>query len=68
MIFRERLKKALPPSEMVIGGKGHSDEKRFTDSEDCNVSKIDFGRIRARHEAINRKLKQFFCFEPRGSA
>ena len=60
VIFREGLKKALSPSEMVIGGKGYCDAKFFTDSEDCNVSEVDFRRIRARHEAVNRRLKQFF--------
>ena len=60
IIFRKGLKAALRENEMVIGDKGYSDEKCITDSNHCHVSRKNFVRIKARHETVNRRLKQFF--------
>ena len=61
-IFTSLLKNQLLPSEIVVADGGYRDSK-------CRKNPSIFGqelsgRIRARHETCNRRLKTFKCIQP----
>ena len=56
LIFRKKLKKMLLPTEVALADKGYLDYKCVQGG----VVSEDFVRhARARHENLNRRLKQF---------
>lgn len=58
-IFQLGMKGALGRGEIVVADKGYQDEKCVVE-ESLQISKEDIKRIRARHETVNRRMKQFF--------
>lgn len=58
-ILVSRMKKMLLTDEYVVGDGGYSDNrcKRPTEEEDVHFYSV----VRARHETVNRRLKQFYC-------
>ena len=58
-IFRTRLRHELLYGEKVIGGRGYQDVSFITPfSEDIECRRMT-AVIRARHETVNRRRKQF---------
>ena len=57
-IFRLKLKQRLLPGEKVVADVGYRDERcsYYTQEQDLSGN---WGFVRARHEAINKRLKQF---------
>ena len=64
-IFRSYLKRQLLPGERVVGDRGYrGDRKVVTPYEyDCLTKQHGraMGALRARHEVMNGRLKQFNC-------
>lgn len=60
-IFRLGLKEVLGPNELVIADSGYRDEKCCTPSEAEGEQAGVEAVIRARHETVNRRFKQFFA-------
>ena len=58
-IFRHRMKKVLSNGEMVVADNGYTDERCLRACDIPNDYKKIHGKIRARHEIVNRRLKQF---------
>lgn len=56
-IFRMGLRRQLLPGEKVIAAQGHSDVQ-FSRSQVTNGI-ANFGFIRSRHKATNKRLEQF---------
>lgn len=58
-IFRLRMNGALKDGENVAGDHGCGDERRYApaSSEESNVT----AKLLARHETVNRRLKQLFA-------
>lgn len=66
-IFRSNLKRLLAPGEMVEADAIYRSDSRVRGPNDC-VSRADKSaksRARARHETVNRRLKQFGCLKQR---
>ena len=61
-IFRLGLKHALDVGERVIVDEGHRDEECFKDPDEIIAPRLK-GRIRARHESANRRIKQFHALD-----
>lgn len=55
-IFRHRLKGLLHYGEQVVSDKGYPDQCCVSNS---TSNQILFSRIRARHETVNRRFKEF---------
>ena len=58
-ILRLRLKGILDGDEQVIADKGYEDDKCVYFSEDMAYPDHLFSACRARHENMNRRIKQF---------
>lgn len=56
MIFSTGLKHLIQADEVVVADKGYTDEKCISS---IPVDGINPSDIRARHETLNRRLKQF---------
>lgn len=54
-IFKKFMAKRLEPDELVIADRGYRHDRCVYNSIHTNV----FSKIRARHEIVNRRLKQF---------
>ena len=61
VIFRKGIKLALANGEMVIGDNGYTDEKCITGNDQQLMQQEVFERVKARHETVNRRLKQFYA-------
>ena len=62
-IFRSTLKNLLLPGEKVVGDLGYKGETKVLTELDANskTHKRAMAKLRARHETLNRRLKQFRC-------
>ena len=58
-IFRHRMKIVLANNEKVLVHNGYPDSRCFKSSDVSHEYMDIHNEIRARHEAINRRLKQF---------
>lgn len=58
-IFRLGMKSALSPDEKVIGDKGYRDEKCEKPPAIDDPNKRTYAIIRARHETVNSRFKNF---------
>ena len=58
-IFRDRLKLILEPGENVVADSGYRDERCVQAKDIPPQWRPLHSRIRARHECINRRFKQF---------
>ena len=56
-IFRLRMKQSLLPEEKVVSDAGYQDERCSANS--TSIEANNWGYVRARHEAVNKRLKQF---------
>lgn len=63
-IFKIAMKKALEHDEFVIADGGYRDEKCLKRGSTDELSR-KFSVIRARHETVNRRLKQFSVLSSR---
>ncbi len=64
-IFRRNLKHRLADGEMVEADRGYKGDPRVRNSDNV-VSRTDARaktRARARHETVNRRLKQWGCLK-----
>ena len=59
MIFRSRLKSSLLSNEKCIADRGYSDEKCITPNNEISAISEITATLRARHETVNRRIKQF---------
>ena len=59
MIFRSRLKSSLFSTEKCIADRGYSDEKCITSNNEISSISGIAATLRARHETVNGRLKQF---------
>lgn len=64
-IFRMGLKQALNSSEMGVADGGYNDEKCRTPSGLIDTASRMESFVRARHETVNHRFKQFFALEHR---
>jgi hypothetical protein len=65
-IFRSALKQALAPGEKVEADNGYPGKRGTVRTANDYVSQVDKKakqRARARHETVNRRLKQFNCLK-----
>ena len=53
------MKARLDPSELVLADRGCRDERSFLSQQVVVHDRAIHGSIRARHEAVNERLKQF---------
>ena len=61
-IFRSKLKGLLLPGEKALGDGSYLDIKCVSKRDGLNyIHKRAMAKVRARHETINRRLKQFQC-------
>jgi len=58
-IFRRGLKKRLDTDEFVIADNGYHDERCITPPRENHPLRKRFSQIRARHETVNGRMKQF---------
>jgi len=58
-IFRSGLKKLLDTEEFVIADNGYHDERCITPPHEHHPLRNRFAEIRARHETVNGRMKQF---------
>lgn len=59
-IFREKLKRKLEiADEFAISDNGYADERCIQPPGQAHPNHSSFARVRARHENMNRRLKQF---------
>lgn len=58
-IFREGLKRRLEIHEFVIADNGYHDERCITPPHANHLLRKILSEIRARHETVNRRMKQF---------
>ena len=59
LIFRNRMKERLDPCELVLGNQGYKDERCLLSRRAPVHDRAIHGSIRARHEAVNKRFKQF---------
>ena len=66
-IFRLGLKQKLPETEQVCTDDGYQDERCITkgDVSSCPLESRTHALLRARHENVHRRLKQFFVLSHR---
>ena len=65
-IFRSKLKGLLLPGEKALGDGTYLDIKCVSKKDGLNyIHRRAMARTRARHESINRRLKQFKCLGSR---
>jgi len=58
-IFRSKLKGMILPGERIIADRGYKDEVCDYVSQDMVYQDKFYSTVRARHEAVNRRIKQF---------
>ena len=64
-IFRSDLKTKLHTNEFVVTDSGYGDEKCITPPGSNHSDHKVLAEIRARHEIMNKRLKQFFILSHR---
>ena len=64
-IFQAGLKKALARNERVVADGGYSDEKCVTPEMLQGQMSTGYATVRARHETVNERFKNFFVLSHR---
>ena len=64
-IFRLRMKRCLDAGEKAITDSGCQDERRQTLTRRLSAAEKLYSALRARKEAINKRLRQFFALSRR---
>ena len=59
MIFRTQMKRKLDEGELVLADQGYTDERCLLSHHVPDQDRALHGRIRARHEVVNNRIKQF---------
>ena len=65
LIFRTGLKKMLDIDEFVVGDRGYADERCVQPPGAQHHLHHTLAAIRARHESLNERLKNFFVLKRR---
>ena len=58
-IFRQGLKSSLGSDEFVIADRGYPDSRCLQPPGHCHPKHVIYQKVRARHEVVNKRLKQF---------
>lgn len=64
-IFRGGLKSMLKVDELAIGDSGYTDTRCIQPPGTQHPMNVTLARIRARHETVNKRLKQFSVLRQR---